>query len=123
MHSCHLESGQSNPQMVLQSLGIGSASEDLLAGLLIQTLDTYLVTDQRGEITYVSPAADRTLFTSGQALKGQMITQWMPPDQWPSVHQLLDKLTRDSSLVVRVLLSSSMPTARMVLCWVVITTA
>ena len=88
---------QQRYQMVLQSLGQGGQNNDLLHGVLLPSIDLYLVTDLKGEIISVSPAVIEALTASRGALMGQSILQLTPSTQQASLQAVLETFVANDS--------------------------
>ncbi len=84
---------QQRHQQVLQFMGRGEESDDLLLNTILKTIDLYLVTDGQGEIMHASPGADKALSTPGRTLNWLPIQQLMPPEQRADINELLDSLS------------------------------
>lgn len=80
---------QQREQNLLQALGRGVRSDDLLARLVCQSSEVHLVTDGEGEITYASPQAARLLGAPRLELQGERIQLLAPPQQWGGIDAIL----------------------------------
>jgi diguanylate cyclase (GGDEF)-like protein/PAS domain S-box-containing protein len=88
---------QHRNRIMLEALGRGDQSGDLVLGLLTECIDLYVVTDPQGVITWSSPAADKTLCQFGPPLKGQTMVQLAPLQQQTDVQLLLKQLADPGS--------------------------
>jgi len=83
---------QQHYQLVLQFMRHGKHKGDLLLDMVLQPSALYLVTNDRGDISFASPAASKVLGSSGAGLNGLPIGQLVPDAQWPTLDGLLDRL-------------------------------
>lgn len=83
---------QQRHQQVLESLGGVQAHEDMLLKAMLQPAATYLVTNDQGQMEFISPAAQRILGVQTPAALGLSILQWLPAEQALGTQVLLNQL-------------------------------
>jgi diguanylate cyclase (GGDEF)-like protein/PAS domain S-box-containing protein len=82
---------QKRYQMVLQSQGRSDQSADVLLHAARHSVQLFLVTNNQGEITSASAAAQQALASGGQDLRTQFIWQFSHPDHLNTINDLLGK--------------------------------
>ncbi len=94
---------QQRYQMVLQSQGRASLSNDLLLSSIRHSDALYLITDGQGAMSYASPGTESLLGETVSALRGLSILHLTPQSQRADMTELLSQLisTQQSTTVVQ----------------------